>query len=323
MGQDPSRPSFHTVSYESEVYRLFARVRGGDGVAPFLPASHGFDAEEQVFLLGLLHDSTSLLQLYFDTSRFEAAHGERMAEVLANLHGIALSDVVAAGFPLEQSPAPTILQIHRPHLRSLEHLSATNIQFVQIVQRFPEIGAALDELSATWVEDGLIHGDVKWENFNLCASRPGGPRDQLKLLDWETAGAGDTAWDVGSVFGAYLSSWILTMPVTGELPPESFVALARFPLVDMQPAMRAFWARYVERRGWDADESSRRLARVMPFVAARLILTAFEQLQSVSRISGSAIALLQVASNVFERPDDAAQHLLGLQPAAASGEATR
>ena len=52
-----------------------------------------------------------------------------------------------------------------------------------------------------WRPSCLIHGDVKWDNTILDP----GPPVTVKLFDWELAGSGDPAWDVGSALADLLS----------------------------------------------------------------------------------------------------------------------
>jgi len=95
------------------------------------------------------------------------------------------------------------------------------------------------------------------------------------LVDWELACVGDPCWDIGSVFNDYLSFWLLSVPVTGQELSEESLALARYPLDKMQPAIGAFWAAYIRRMGLDAGTADEWLVRSVQFAAARLLQTAF------------------------------------------------
>lgn len=47
-----------------------------------------------------------------------------------------------------------------------------------------------------WKSDAIIHGDLKWEHFIISDNNGD---SSLKLIDWELATYGDSAWDVACV----------------------------------------------------------------------------------------------------------------------------
>jgi len=203
------------------------------------------------------------------------------------------------------------LSVHRPHLSLYNEVSYGNLQLVKIVQQFPEFCNLLDELRGEWSAQAFIHYDIKWSNLIVTPPGAGGKR-QLKIVDWELAGLGDPCWDVGSVFGEYLSFWLSSIPITGEEPPDRFIELARYPLGKMQPALRSFWQSYVWRMGLDAATSYQWLVRAVKYGAARLVQTAFEGGQGSTQLTGNVICSLQLGLNMLDRPQEAAVHLLGI-----------
>ncbi len=123
---------------------------------------------------------------------------------------------------------------------------------------------------------------------------------------------GDPCWDVGAVFGGYLSFWLLSIPITGETPPDRFLELAQYPLEKMQPAIRSFWRAYVRRMDLDAAASNQWLLRASKYGAARLVQTAFEQMQHSMQLIGNVMCFLQLGLNIMQRPQEAAVQLLGI-----------
>ena len=94
------------------------------------------------------------------------------------------------------------------------------------------------------------------------------------------AGPGDPAEDVGAFFGEYLRAWLRSIPALN--PQEGLLtpALARYPLVRMQPALRAFWEAYARHRGRSTADLSPTLRRATRFAAARLLTAALEEAQT-------------------------------------------
>jgi hypothetical protein len=76
--------------------------------------------------------------------------------------------------------------------------------------------------------------------------------------------------------------------------------------------MRAYWAAYVGARGWDATAADAALIRSVRYTGARLLQTACERSKHRSRVSTVDVCLTQLAENVLARPEEAAEHLLGI-----------
>jgi hypothetical protein len=123
---------------------------------------------------------------------------------------------------------------------------------------------------------------------------------------------GDPCWDIGSVFSNYLSFWLLSIPITGEAPPDQFVELAQYPLESMQPAIHSFWRSYIRGMELDAATSDEWLLRAVRYGATRLVQTAYEQMQMSIHLTGNVVCLLQLSLNILLRPQESIVHLLGL-----------
>jgi hypothetical protein len=118
---------------------------------------------------------------------------------------------------------------------------------------------------------------------------------------------------VGSVFQAYLSSWLLSIPAAGGSGAARLGELAALPIERMQPAIHAFWRAYAGTLELDAAAEAERLRRSILYAAARLIQTAWEYTATTEHVPPNVLYLMQVAMNVLTRPDDAVRHLLGFE----------
>jgi aminoglycoside phosphotransferase (APT) family kinase protein len=198
-------------------------------------------------------------------------------------------------------------------LSLLHDISDANIQIIKIIQQYPEFCNLLDELRHQWRAEALIHFDIKWDNCLVSAAQSTPDRTRpLTIVDWELAGIGDPAWDVGAVFSAYLSFWLLTIPVTAETPPDRLLHLARYPLERMLPALRSFWGSYIRRMQLDAFAAEERLLRAVRYGAARLAQTSYEQMHTGPQLTGNVVCSLQLSLNILRQPREAVVHLLGI-----------
>jgi hypothetical protein len=300
-----------TIGQEAAVYRLLSGP-AGDGFREYIPAFHGYDPVEHVLALELLRRATSLLD-YHRKGYFSTRLAAELGRALGTLHALALTPEAMAEAGLELSNKPHwILSVHRLPLVAMREISGADLQIVRIVQQYPDFCALLDELRADWQFAALIHADIKWSN--CLAVRPEGKqrRTELKLVDWELATVGDPRWDVGSVFSDYLGYWLASIPILGDESPALLMQLARYPIEDMHPAIRAFWRAYVTTRELPDDEARRMLVESVRYAAARIVQKAYEQGQDSYRLTANIVCYLQLSLNMMRKPAQAVEHLLGI-----------
>jgi hypothetical protein len=324
QGMDRGRAA--TVDREAAVYDL-VHARGargargpGRGFQRYLPRTYGHDPAEHVLVLEFYEDAEDLQQYHYRLGRFPVRVAAWLGEALGRLHreyDIANVREVAQ-FTSPYWPPP-VFTLHRPQHHSYGGFSTANLQLIRIIQHFPEFSGLLEQLRDDWLPQTLIHGDAKWSNC-LVLRPPRAENDRLKILDWEFAALGDPCWDAGTILAEYLSFWLLSVPIAGDEQPGQYLHLARYPLAKMQPAIRAFWRAYSHQMHLDMASSSAHLLKSVRYAAARLVLTAFEQMQTASQISGTAIYFLQLGFNILQRPAEAATQLLGMRLEQASAE---
>jgi aminoglycoside phosphotransferase (APT) family kinase protein len=155
-----------------------------------------------------------------------------------------------------------------------------------------------------------MHGDVKWDNCVVYRTpAPDGPLT-VKVVDWELADLGDARWDIGALRQAYISFWVMSMRLGGDMLPAQFESTAQYPIEAMQPSARAFWHAYIEARGLERSAAQAMLVASMKYGAARMIQTAYESMQFSPQILPNALCLLQVSFNILKAPQEAVTQLL-------------
>jgi hypothetical protein len=304
-----------TVAYEAAMYHYFQSDAGCGKFRRYLLCCYGYDPKEHILILELLNNAENLRDHYSRSGRFSRHLAGELGNALGLLH--CLTEYAGHGNENRQGfirSAPWILSLHHPEPSIFRDISSASIQLIRIIQQFPEFCKLLDELRLGWRAETLIHNDVKSDNCLVSSAHSASKRRQfrLKIVDWETAGIGDPCWDVGAVFSDYLSLWLFSIPITGGSPPDRFMELSRYPLEKMQPAISAFWQAYVRRMQLDDTTSSQWLLRAVKYGAARLVQTAFEQMQLSMQLMGNTVCLLQLSLNILRRPQEAIVHLLGI-----------
>jgi aminoglycoside phosphotransferase (APT) family kinase protein len=301
-----------TLAHEARIYQALHFEIEGKTFSPHVPRCFDYDSRQSVLVLELVPNAESLLSYHARCGRFPLYAAKAMGRTLGLLHSLEnLSTAAAKGVNTGAAVwLPWSLALHRPNPGSLRELSNASIQLIEIIQCSSELQCLAVELKHSWRGEVLIHNDIKWDNWIVCAS--GKEASRLKLIDWELARLGDPCWDIGSVFSQYLSSWLSSLPITREGVAEDLVDLAGYPLHRMHPAARAFWQSYVETRGMASLEAEKLLLRAINHAAARLVHIALEQAQQSSQLLSTGVCLLQLSANIAERPHEALIHLLGI-----------
>ncbi|HEX2021803.1 MAG TPA: phosphotransferase [Candidatus Thermoplasmatota archaeon] len=284
-------------------------IQGDATLAAGVPRVRLYDPGERLLVTDLVRDVETLHERHARLRTCPPDVAAALGAALARVHAAPVTPGIAARL---RPAVPLAFQVGLLPNAGSRDLSGGAVKLLGVLDEFPDVRRHLDALLAEWRPACVVHGDLKWDNA-LVADAPGGPR--VTLVDWEGAGLGDPAWDVGCVFVDHLAFWLGSVPVTGETPPERAAELAAVPLGSLAPALRAFWASYGATLGLSPPEAGALLERATRHAGARLVQLAFEQVQTLPALTGTAVLTLQLAHNVLQRPRDAAIHLLALPDA--------
>jgi aminoglycoside phosphotransferase (APT) family kinase protein len=306
--RDPQ--SIRFLEREANCYRLAEYDPAFSALAAVVPGYRLYDEGRHILVVELLPEGGSLAEYHRRLEVFPLQVAARLGEAMGAYHQIDVAAVDAAGQAQFPRKIPWILSAHRPSVPSGRSLRGANQQVMGIISQFPEFGEHLDALREQWQSDRFMHGDIKWENCMVY--QPNG-EPEIRIVDWETADVGDAGWDVGAVFQAYLTFWIMAIPIARDASPDKFLELAPYPIEAMQPAIRAFWDAYRQVVQLTAGEGRRLLVRSAGYAAARMLQTAYEYMYHSPQITTNALALLQVSQNMMVDATGAVGDLLGLE----------
>ena len=280
--------SAETLANEVALYRRLAAAPAP--IAACVPRLHGHDALRGVLILEWIENGQDLYRHHATRSEASPTLAAALARVLATIHGVAPDDEEL------RSDAPWVLSLHRPKLAALRYLSAASIELIRTVQADERVTTGLDELRDGWHSETLVHRDVKWANCIAFEPRGGGRPTQIKLVDWEMAGWGDPAFDVGSAFNDFLG----------------YCERRQRPLSSVQPAIAGFWAAYLRARALDERAAAQLLVRAVRFAGARLLQSTFEHTQETPHVTRRVAAGAALGATLLSAPRAAAADVLGL-----------
>ena len=290
-----------TLKHEAAVLRMLADA---PELAVKVPAVVHEDPERAILVLCSPAGGRDWGE-HHRAGRFPVAPARALGRSLAALHRHALDGIEDQPTDAERMWA---LQFAEPPLELIRDLSAGAQDLVARLQANPAMMDRLAKLREPDQTDAFVHGDLRWDNCLAIAAPGASRRTQTLLIDWELAGRGEAALDVGTVLAEFLSAWVGSIPIVEVATPGRLLSLARYPLRRMRPAVGAFWSAYRA-----TSPAPPALGRVLELAAVRLLNTAVERAQVLAAPSAHLVILLQLAENVLREPETAAHTLLGLR----------
>jgi hypothetical protein len=231
-----------------------------------------------------------------------------LSPALAGLLGKRLGHLHAAPLPgTSGEPAtfpgelPRVLLSHLYGWLTLTHERGPGAALVPWLRHCPELLLHLDALRGEWRHDGLIHGDMKWDNCLLIPLEHG--EVDLRIVDWEHADVGDPGWDVAGALASYLVDAITSQDASAAN------------LDSLRLAFSQFWDAYVSARNLRPAEVESLQSRAIRYAAARLVQSAFEHAIAGTQWLGAALNMLRSSLTMLRDPEGAMASL-GPSPAA-------
>lgn len=253
-----------------------------------LPRVARYGARSGILVLDRLRSARSLEEHARTTGTLPPRALRGAGAALGSLHGMPPPRSRSLRGADRRSKIPWPLSIPHPTIGALREMSPASLQIVRSTQRVQGFADALDELRDRWRSDSFVHGDLRWENCLI--PRSGAP---TAVIDWELAGAGDPAWDVGAFLGEGLRHWAFGTPgLVGTAP--------------------LFWNSYIAARGIVGSESDALRARSVRLSGAWLLGRLVELAQERDRLDPLLLRAIQLAADVVAAPDDAARELYQL-----------
>jgi Ser/Thr protein kinase RdoA (MazF antagonist) len=200
------------------------------------------------------------------------------------------------------------LSLPEPSYELLLDLSAGALDLVARLQASEAACRRLEDLRDECADDAIVHGDLRWDNCLVLAAPGSARRTRVLLIDWELAGRGSAAFDLGTVMAEYLRTWVGSIPIVDPADPGRLAHRAGRPLWRMRPALQSFWSAYRLAR---PDRPA--LRRVVQLAGVRILQSAVEGAERVAQASAHLVTLLQLADNMLREPEAAASGLLGLR----------
>ena len=282
-----SRNGLEWLAAEADVYRAIAACGAAGRLRHHLPRFRDYDDDRRVLVLDLIPGAAGMWGSFAARRPIALRAAAELGRAVAAVHACRIESE-----RLRAAGVPWVLSLPAPDIEFLLDTGPANVELLRIVQSSRILCRTLERLSLEWTPLSLIHGDLRFAN---CVVDRRARHTSVKLVDWELAGSGDPAWDIGCVFAEFLASWIDSMPLSRLKPP-----------------MQQFAGTYASARRLGGRDRRNFLLRAMRFSAARLLQTAFEGMRDLGGLTKDAVRMLQLSANIAARPSKALVTLCGI-----------
>ncbi len=301
----------NTLKKEARFYEYFGRLN--DGLKTYLPEVKYVDVDNIILVMQYYNDSIPLWRYYNKLSidHFPIETTKEIGRLLAQIHRSLSNKALLEdqNIAFLNDELPFIFNLNKPHPKILSYITKGGYDFIEHLQNQQDIMLAFNRIPQLWEKNSIIHGDIKLDNFLVLQPDHSNNRD-LKLIDWEMAQIGDTAWDLAGVFNDFIFWWVITMP--DKLPPEEMVKKAKFPFHKLHPAINAFWSTYTCTLDLDHEHQRELLERVLLFAGFRVLQTAYEVASKFDAIPSIATVLLNMGKSIIRKPEFSKEKLFGI-----------
>ncbi len=204
---------------------------------------------------------------------------------------------------------PWAFHIAFPSAAIFRDVGPLQLDVIKLIQRQPDVIERFRWLRREWKWSTFTHGDVRWSNVLVDDN------DAIRLIDWETAGIGDPAWDIACAFEGWFSRALETLPLReNDGPREASDAFAQI-LPSLQEQTRQLWLAYANARALSQEERRTLLECATALVGARLIQSAYEWARGRPQLSPFILLSVQLGVNLLRQSPAQRATVLGLSAA--------
>jgi Phosphotransferase enzyme family len=307
---------------ESQIQELVASLPDLQPLGAILPEVLHCDLENFIVVNRFFEEYCDLADYYKNQQDFSPEIASSLGHQLGEIHSLTFDRLDHQQAVLSSIGHSPLLaqqfaqQTERLHSAIFGNTPMDCLRFYKLYQQYPSLAEAVRELAAENQACCLVHNDLKLNNILIHHHWANTAEAALRLIDWETAGWGDPASDLGSLLGSYLGLWLDGLVVGAGLSMTDSLQLATLPLESLQPSLFALVDSYFQAFPQILVAQPRYLEKVLQHTGLALISQIEVTIEYDHTFGNQSIITLQVAKQLLCNPLAFVQTMFG---AAATG----
>lgn len=309
---------------EWQIHQLFCQFSDLNYIRLFTSEALHFDGDDAIIVFNYLDNYRDLSNFYVKENVFPVEIAAAIGEILATIHKATL-DRRDYQNSLVENQATKVTSVSRI-VSGLERIGpeifgntpADGLKFFALYQRYDSLSKALSELTAAVKPCCLTHNDLKINNILLhndweqILQEEKQSKDSLvRLIDWERAGWGDPAFDLGTIVASYLQIWLGSLIVGRDIEIEESLRLAMIPLEQLQPSLAVLASAYSKNFPEIIARRPDFFKQAVQYAGFSLIVQIKAVIQYQKSFSNRGIYTLQVAKSLLCRPKQSIVTIFG------------
>lgn len=300
----------NTVRTEALVLHAIHHHSAFEATRWFTPPLIYYDFENNILVSELVHPATSLTKFHLNLGQvhFPVEAARTVAHQLAHFHAGGEAAIAAGGMDFLKPGAPWVFSD-----QTLLDDTGVRGSYVKMIKAKGIFARQPAELK-TWLAEGkgIVHADIRWDNFVLTHGAGKGGNMNFRLIDFELAHVGDSAYDLASYLAEYVRFMFMTTFGHEIDGIEALKAKSLFQPEDAHESIRMFVGAYCRRRGFGKAQSAELLERVRAYLPYAILVVGLESLQRQTRVTGVAKTALEISDLVSREPVDTIKEWFGL-----------
>jgi hypothetical protein len=281
-----------------------------------------FDEENSILVHSYLSEYLDLAKFYQTNDIFPTEIAAAIGTAVASLHSSTFQNRDHRDFMATAPQGQFRYNFYNP-AQGIDSISpeifgtipTEALKFYTLYQRYESLEAAIADLAYTWHPCCLTHNDLnlnnillhsRWEQLDNCL---------VKMIDWETCGWGDPAFDLGTLLASYLEIWLSSLIVDPTIQLEESQQLAMIPLEVIQPSILTLIRAYLHAFPVILEYRQDFIVRVIQFAGLALIHRIQDRIKYYKYFDNSDVHILHTAKNFLTLPEQSVFSLLGISEA--------
>ncbi|MEO1428126.1 MAG: aminoglycoside phosphotransferase family protein [Cyanobacteria bacterium J06633_8] len=277
-----------------------------------------YDEENSILVRNYLGEYQGLASYYRHNLYFPPELANSIGDTLASLHRATFKRQKCRDH-MATAPAGQIRYQYFNPAQGVDFLepsifgkvSSSGLSFYSSYQSSDFLESAIADLASTWDPCCLTHNDLKLENVLVHSRWQHLDNVDVKMIDWESCGWGDPAYDLGTLLAGYLKIWLESLVVDSTLELEESLELAAIGLEILQPSMLALTESYLKAFPMILDYRKDFIQSVIKYAGLGLINQIQDKINNQQNLHQTSLIALNFAKNILTRTPEYVVDIFG------------